>query len=306
MRISYSALDIYQTCPLKYKFRSIDKIPVPTRPELYFGDLIHQIIAQALGSEPILPLDQILSLYQEKWEPEIFPSQREERALFQSGLIMLKNFYQDHKPGLTQIVCIEKRFSIPLGNHILVGKIDRIDKLPHGTFQVIDYKTSKNLPTQQEIEKDLQLGIYHLATIYSWPEVEKIRLTLYFLKHNQKLTTQRNEIELNLIKEEIIKTADKIEDDIQKGLDAFFPRPGNYCDWCDYTQYCPMRKQKTTPEKEEGIKDLIDQYLDLRNQQTILEKKIHSHFDKEKIERYFHKKGIITRRGKRFSLKKPE
>lgn len=43
------------------------------------------------------------------------------------------------------------------------GKIDRVDVLPDGMVEIIDYKTSEKVPSQKEVDKDVQLTFYALA-----------------------------------------------------------------------------------------------------------------------------------------------
>ena len=58
---------------------------------------------------------------------------------------------------------VEERFGIPIGNHILVGRFDRVDQVGYDSYEIIDYKAAKRVATQSEVDADLQLGIYALA-----------------------------------------------------------------------------------------------------------------------------------------------
>jgi RecB family exonuclease len=58
---------------------------------------------------------------------------------------------------------LEKFFKLKINQKIcLIGKIDRVDQLPDGIIEIIDYKTGKK-PAAKELENDLQLAIYALA-----------------------------------------------------------------------------------------------------------------------------------------------
>lgn len=313
MRISYSAFDTFNRCPLKYRLSYIDRIKTPKKPELYFGNLIHKIVQFALKKDPILPKEQeLLALLQNEWQRDIFSSKDEARQYFEFGKEMLKKFYASFQPGLRNIVAVEKRFQIPLSDkHILSGVIDRVDKLPFGAFEVIDYKTSKALPTQIEVDKDKQLAVYNLAVQNLWPEIKDVRLTLYFLKFSSQITTKRREDEVESIKEEIIHTADKIE-----SASDFPPRVNNLCDWCDYQHLCPLKKQTSNRSplipgmrsnrlEKEKIDDLVEEYILAREKIAEIEPKIHTHFDAEKIKKYSHKHGILSRgKNKKLTVKK--
>lgn len=312
MKLSFSAIDTFDRCPLKYKFGYIERPSVPEKPEFFFGSLLHKIVQQALAKDPIrVPIEELNQTLEENWREDIFESKDQSEDYKNLGLTMIRNFHADHTPGLTHIVAIERRFAIPLGDHILTGVIDRIDKLPYGPYEVIDYKTSTKLPAQPDIDRDRQLGIYHLAVENLWPDAKEIRLTLYFLKHKTKMTTKRLGSDITQLKDEIIKIAQKIEKATKK--DDFPPRPNSWCDFCEYGHLCPMMKGKIQNPKFENqnkkIDKAISEYLKAHKKIAELEPVIHKHFDQAKIERFFHKDGIITRIGgkrKRLSIRKPE
>ena len=71
---------------------------------------------------------------------------------------------------------LERQFMLEIGDLKLSGRIDRIDKLPDGTYEVIDYKTGS---ANKDAKNDLQMTVYALAC----KEVFKIpvsKLTFYF------------------------------------------------------------------------------------------------------------------------------
>lgn len=310
MRISYSSFDLFNRCPLQYKLSYIDHIKTPEKPELYFGGLIHEIVQFTLKKDPILPKEEeLIEKLKNSWREDIFASPDEARQYFDFGVEMLRKFYTDWKPGLRNIVSTEKRFYVPLNEkHTLSGIIDRIDKLPFGALEVIDYKTSKTLPSQIEVDRDKQMATYNLAVESMWPDAKEIRLTLYYLKHDQKLTTTRRPDEVEEIKQELISTADKIEAETE-----FAPRLNPLCDWCGYQNICPLRKDKKErgsqsderPPTKEEIDEIVDEYIELHDKISLLEPKIHNHFDSNKIERLYHQKGTLSRSStKKFSIHK--
>ncbi len=87
------------------------------------------------------------------------------------------------------------------------------------------------------------------------------------------------------------------------------PKDNALCDWCDYQYLCPLRKHKVKPDKrkeEENIDKLVRDYIAAHKTISNIEPKIHKHFNKEKIERFYHKEGVISRtKNKKISIRKP-
>lgn len=292
MRISFSSFNTFCQCPLKFKFQYIDWVKVPEKPEFFFGSLVHEVVQMALRRDPIIPkIEDLLKFYQSKWRDEVFPDKLTSEQYFKLGREMIKNFHEGYKPGLRKVVAAEKRFQIPLGDHTLSGVIDRVDKLPFGAYEIVDYKTSKSLPSQDDVDKDKQLATYAIAVSELWPEAKDMRLTLHFLKHNSLITTSRTPEQIELQKFDIIKVADKIEK-----TKKFKPTENKFCDWCDYKHLCPLKKNQEVSIKNQGENDnIISDYINAYKKIEELAPQIQTHLDKEKIDKIEHDLGTITR-----------
>ena len=152
MRISYSAFDTYQSCPLKYKYQAIDKIKTPKSKEAVFGSTLHDTMKFIHTPGILSPtLDQAMEYFSNSWNPAVFDSPDEERAAFSQGVKIIQDYYKKNNPADFNIVNLESRFQFEIGTedkkHIVSGIIDRIDRTEDG-FEIIDYKTTKKMPTQ--------------------------------------------------------------------------------------------------------------------------------------------------------------
>jgi RecB family exonuclease/predicted RNA-binding protein YlqC (UPF0109 family) len=307
MRISYSSFDTYKTCPLKYKYQEIDKIRTPKSKEAVFGSTIHDTMKFIHTPGILSPtLDQAMEHFSNSWNPAVFDSPDEERAAFTQGIKIIQEYYKKNNPADFNIITLESRFQIELKdqeeNHIISGIIDRIDKTEEG-FEIIDYKTTRKMPTQESVENNMQLSVYLNAFLSHYPKekdnLDKIKVSLYFLKHGMKLSATRTKEQLEESRNKFLETIRLIKE--QK----FEPQMGPLCDWCGYQNICPMWKHKFKELRKidtEEINNIIQEFVDLRSAMTItkdriakLQKDISLYMDQEGVERVFGETGIIAR-----------
>jgi len=313
IKTSYSALDTFRQCPLKYKFSVIDKIKAPKTKEAVFGNKLHEALQYFHKKSPLSPtLDELLNYIKEIWDPKIFIDEQEDMIYFSEAIKILKNYYENYlriKDRFT-VLDTETRFEVLLENPankeekcLLTGIIDRIDKTKDG-IQIVDYKTTKKFPAQEEVDNSLQLSLYCLGAMNRWPQFaqdgpEKIRLTLYFLKHHEMISSSRTQEQLDLIKEKVWEMLKNIE------KSTFEPMPSALCDWCGYKKLCPMWKHLYKEQftlDDEQLKKIINEFFELKQANAQNNKKlnelkniIEQYLDKEKVERVFGDSGYITR-----------
>lgn len=306
MRISYSALDTYQNCSLKYKFQNIDKIKEPKSKEAVFGTLVHSTMKFIHTPSLLQPkLEEALEYFTKNWNSDVFEDELEERAAFSQGVAMIQDYYKKNNPSDFNIIDLESRFAIEIGSeqqrHIVSGIIDRIDKTEDG-YEIIDYKTTKKMPSQEKVDNDLQLSVYFNAFLSRYPKeidnLDKIKVSLYYLKHGVKLSSTRTL--------EQLKSADKIFLEVIAAIEEgkFEPNVTPLCDWCGYQKLCPMWKHKFKEERKidtEEINNAISEYINLKSAITStkdriaeLQEKISDYMSQEGIDRVFSEEGIIA------------
>ena len=288
MRISYSSLENFKQCPLKYKFSQIDKIKEPKSKEAIFGTYVHKVLKWFYQKDPDFPtLDSLLKYYRDYWPQKTegfeWKDSEEEKSYFKEGIRILEEFYNKNIPHKTSILDLETRFEVvldehpdkPNGKHILTGVIDRIDKLPDGTVEIIDYKTGKRMPSQRALDKNNQLSLYAIGLKSRWPriKIEDLKLSLYFLKFNEKINTKRTEKDLEEVKNQAIDLIHKIE------KSDFEPHSSVLCGWCGYRNICPAWRHFYEDEEDQhlnnvDIKKTIDEYFVLKEKKEKLEEKL--------------------------------
>jgi DNA helicase-2/ATP-dependent DNA helicase PcrA len=179
-RFSYSQINDFLTCPLKYKYKNYLKLPLPGTHHLSFGVTIHKVFEEYLKYfqnlnnftqqdlfgksklSPKLPDFKLLEDYYEKyWIDEWYPNKKEKEIYKKKGHQMIRQFYQECEKNIPNPKFIEKSFYLPLGKYKFTGKLDRADHFNNGVA-ILDYKTGKT-PKKTD-KKDLdQLYIYQWA-----------------------------------------------------------------------------------------------------------------------------------------------
>ena len=165
MRLSYSSINTYETCPAKFKFQYEDRIPSGTSPALAFGDSLHRSLHLFHDRPvPVPPsLDELHDMLEASWVSEGFSGESEEQMYRDHGRQVLAQYHRENAPSYRIPAALEFRFRIEVEGVELSGMIDRMDRLPGGGYEIIDYKTNRRLPPQSRIDQDLQLSVYHLA-----------------------------------------------------------------------------------------------------------------------------------------------
>ncbi|HOM33084.1 MAG TPA: PD-(D/E)XK nuclease family protein [Candidatus Paceibacterota bacterium] len=312
MRTSYSNLEVYEICPKRYEFQIIDKIKTPKTKEQFFGTTIHKCLKFLFKKAPLYPtLDELLDFFSVEWKEANklkWRNEKEKEIYFNEGKRILENFYKKNIPSFSIPLDLESHFEVEIKDeenntiHILSGYIDRIDKINERKFEIIDYKTGSKMPGQNSLKGNLQLSIYTLGFFKKWPNIAQLNdiiLTLYYLKHGEKLSDKKTEEDILLTKQRILKNIWEIE------KNYFPPIPSKLCGSCSYKKICPMwshlyQKEEQIPEEKE-INNLIKEYFSLKQQTdqnkerlNLIKKQINAYAAEKGLERVFGDEGYFS------------
>jgi len=236
---SYSQLESYKLCPLRYKYQYILRIPIPSNAAGSYGATIHKTLElfyqmYKKGEKP--NLDVLLDLYKQSWIPIGYTSKTYENQMKNEGIVLLNDFFTRHHNNAIKVLDLERWFRIKIVDDVsVVGKIDRVDRLDDNKIEIIDYKTGKK-PTLPELKKNLQLGIYALAAqnpnLYN-KGAENVLLTFMFLQK------QEDKVVLQKTSDELIEVRNKVEEIIGEIQNSNFPaKVGPWCQFCPFKINC--------------------------------------------------------------------
>jgi len=242
--LSYSQIETFKTCPLHYKLKYILNVPTPPSASQSFGTSIHAALRDfynLVGSQKATQ-KLLLDLLEKNWITEGYHSKTHEKKFLEKGKKYLEEYFKSEFNPKVKTVATEKSFIIPL-NVLdsrplkIGGRIDRVDTLPGGVIEIIDYKTGANVPTQKQIDGDLQMSFYALAaiTLKEIPfakNAEEVKMTFYYFENQKKISTVRTKEQLDEVVKEIFKTREEMENSDFVCSDNFL------CRNCEYKMLC--------------------------------------------------------------------
>jgi RecB family exonuclease len=239
LALSASDIETYRSCPLRYKFARVLRIPTEQTLHQRFGIAVHQVL-ERFHSDGSETLSQMLDLLDTGWRRGGFGESEEERGLYKKARAALTRYHarlhgQDSEP-----VWFERSFAFRLGPHHLRGRVDRVDRLTAGAqdeYELIDYKTSRP-KTAMQLKDDIQLSLYALAAREAW-QLESSRQAYYYVLDDVKVPVPRAEVETESVKDTVLAVGEGIL------AQEFEPTPSRAaCSICDYRIVCPAAEKQ--------------------------------------------------------------
>jgi DNA helicase-2/ATP-dependent DNA helicase PcrA len=235
LSLSASDLSLYLTCPLKYKFARVFGIPQEPTINQRFGILIHNVLERFHKEPPEEGEDglrQLNALFENGWRRTGFGSTDDELQFRDRAREALRLYWERERVAEGEPVWLERKFDFKVGEHHVRGRVDRVDRLPDGDYELIDYKTGERR-TEAELESDLQLALYRLAAREAW-DVEASTGSYYYVLDADKVAAPSKPDDAERVERTVLQVGEGI-----LGQD-FEPRPSPaVCSWCDYRLICP-------------------------------------------------------------------
>jgi len=243
LALSASDIDLYRTCPLKYKFARVFAIPEEPTINQRFGILIHRVLerfhadelrgeteAGPIGQED--GLDRLLALFEAGWRRTGFGSSDDELQYRDRAVAALARYWERDVHSPANPVWLERGFAFEIGDHQLRGRVDRVDRLEDGGYELIDYKTGDPNVTIGPGDH-LQIALYRLGAREAW-NVEAERGSYWYVLADEKVEVPSAPDDRERVERTVLEVGEGIL------AQDFEPRPSYaVCSWCDYRVTCP-------------------------------------------------------------------
>jgi putative RecB family exonuclease len=244
--LSPSRVESFLSCPLAFRFASIEKLPDPPTPATTKGSLVHRalellFVHPAVERTPAM-LDRSVEAAIEEYRShpdytELRLDAEAARQFFDEARTIAANYLTLEDPRSVNAIGLELRLEASVGDLNLRGIIDRLDLLPDGRLVVTDYKTGR--APSQNFEKKSLSGVHFYAFLCEavFGQIPAA-IRLMYLKSGEVITatpsaqsTKFMTTRTNAVWKAVATACER---------DDFRPRASTLCNYCAYQQWCPV------------------------------------------------------------------
>ncbi|MGY1822890.1 RecB family exonuclease [Geodermatophilus sp. SYSU D00079] len=245
----------FKTCPLLYRFRTIDRLPERKSLAALRGTLVHAVLeklydlparqrtvqsAQELVGpawEELRTDPEVAELFAEGGAADDDPAGQSLEAWLASAGRLVETYFSLEDPSRIEPEGREQLVEVTLPDGLLLrGFVDRLDVAPNGALRVVDYKTG-SVPREAFEGKALFQMKFYALVLWRTRGVVASQLKLLYLGNGDALTYAPDEGELVRFERTLQAIWAAIERAVATG--DFRPNRTRLCDWCDHQALCP-------------------------------------------------------------------
>jgi DNA helicase II / ATP-dependent DNA helicase PcrA len=242
LQLSHRQVDDYQTCPLKYRYVHVLRVPIRRHHTVVYGETLHRVVEHYLRRRAaglFTPLEDLLETYEREWRNEGFLTWAHEVARRDAGREAIRRFWHEEEASGTRPTFVEREFGVSLpdagGPTRVRGRWDRVDETEDGPV-IVDYKSSDVRDVERADER----------------AADSLQLQIYALVWREMLGRLPVRVELRFLESGVVGRHAPTEEDAEAALTAVrlaaegirarrFAATPSYqaCRYCAYRQICP-------------------------------------------------------------------
>ncbi len=246
--LSPSRASDFRSCPLQFRFRTVDRLPEPVSPAAMRGNVVHKVLEDLfdLSASERTP-ERAQALVQQAWEQvlAVEPGAQEMLAGDAGELAdwlgtcreSLARYFDLEDPRRLEPAHREEYVETLLDSRLLLrGVVDRIDVAADGAIRVVDYKTGRSPAVGFEAQALFQMRFYALV-IWRTRGVVPALLRLIYLGDGEMVSYVPDEADL-LATERLVEA---LWHAIRAARETGDWRPNRSarCTWCSFQALCP-------------------------------------------------------------------
>lgn len=284
IKLSATRVNTFLQCKQKYWFNYVDHLPKLSNPVFRLGLAVHSALELAgniwmnKGKFTASDKKKILKEYDEVAVKEGI----EEMNIHKEGKELVSKRINNFALG-SKIIGLEVMFGMKDAKDMvtkqgvnLIGAIDKIVEIDKDTLLIVDYKTSKTAPTNDQLKADKQLSIYDLVASIMYPQYKRIIVSLDLLRHDPVYsyrTPEEREEFSEYLKTVYDQMCNLKVEDATASINIF-------CGWCDFKDYCTKYKKTCERTDYEFVdpstfesSELMKEWQHIRNVKKTLEQR---------------------------------
>lgn len=243
--LSPSRVEAFTSCPLAFRFASIDRLPEPPSIHTSRGSLVHRALELLFARPPAdrtLPVaHQALARAVEELqaEPEFAQlglDEEAEQAFWAQAAALVERYFGMEDPRAVRAIGLELRLEVEVGGLQLRGIIDRLELDAEGELVVTDYKTGR--PPLVDREQQRLGGVHFYA--YLCEQVfgrRPARVQLLYLSTGEIIETRPSDQSVRFLP----RRTEAVYRAVVRACatEDFRPRTGPLCNFCAFKPWCP-------------------------------------------------------------------
>lgn len=243
--LSPSRIDSFLSCPLAFRFSSLDGLFDPPTEATVRGTMVHQALeyfyaspsTQRTAEQLHTAVDQMLDEYQSNEDVLYLGLTGESYTNLGNECRQLAlNTLDMEDPQLVDPVGLELRVEATFGNVTLRGIIDRLERDSDGRLIITDYKTGR--APGPSFEKKALSGLHFYALLCQREyEEDAAELRLMYVKSSQTITARPSSKTISFMEQRLAAVHQAISQSCESG--QFATRKSALCKYCTFQQWCP-------------------------------------------------------------------
>jgi putative RecB family exonuclease len=243
--LSPSRVEAFTSCPMAFRFASIERIPEPPSMHATKGSLVHRVLELLFVNpqhcrtmaDALLAHHQACAEYRSDPEFTLLHLDADDQdAFFADAWTLVEAYFRMEDPGAIREIGIELRLEAQVGSLSLRGIIDRLELDGDGRLVVTDYKTGR--PPGLRYEQSRLSGVHFYSFLCEQVLGQRpAAIRLMYLRDGETITAIPSEQSVRFISTRTNAVWKAVERACL--TDSFQPRPGGLCKTCAYQPWCP-------------------------------------------------------------------
>ena len=265
--ISPSRAADFMTCPLLFRFRTVDRLPETFSVDAVRGTLVHKVLEDlySLPAADRTP-ETARAMLVPTWEsfvaddPTLLHMFDAAEAAHEPGFlewmrsaeVVLDRYFTLEDPRRLEPAERELYVEALLDSKLLLrGFVDRVDVAPDGAIRISDYKTGSAPGVDYEAKALFQMKFYALV-IWRMRGIIPRQLQLIYLGNGEIVRYEPDEDDLLATERKVnaLWQAIRLADEARE----WQPNRSRACDWCSFKAVCPAWGGTPPPVPEKRVR----------------------------------------------------